>query len=374
MKRTLRNIGILFCILSVSCSAFAAQGGDEISLPDTGPRYIFLFIGDGMGPVHVKAAELFAQERSLGDTALLFSDFPVMGWASTGNIFGAVTDSSAAGTAIASGWKTANGLLNTNPQNTKRYPTIAQFGKSLGRKIGVVSSVSIDHATPAAFYATSSSRSDYYEIALQSVSSNFDYFAGEKFLQPRGEKGDKTDIYKKATDAGYNIVTLREDVKAIGAESGPLIAIADTSNALSLAELTAAGIRALDNPKGFFMMIEGGKIDWESHDNHSENMLKEVIALDAAVAVAHDFLLKRPQETLIVVTADHETGGLVLNMDLDPGTVVIQRMRWTKTGHTGVDVQVFALGIGQELFCGTYDNTGIFRRIHALMEASEPQP
>ena len=368
MKLPIRYVCLLICIVLVSCSAVA------LPLPDNGPRYVFLFIGDGMGSAHVEAAGLFAKESGLRDRALFFSDFPVVGWASTGNVFGAVTDSAAAGTAIASGHKTANGFLNVNPLKTRQYSTIAQFAKSLGRKIGVITSVSLDHATPAAFYATSSSRSDYYEIALQLVYSGFNYFAGEKFLKPLGDAANEIDIYKKATDAGYRIVTDIVEVDAIGQDSSSSIIIADSANALSLATMTKTGIRAIDNTEGFFIVVEGGKIDWESHDNQSKKMVEQVIAFDDAIGEAMAFLLEQPEETLIVVTADHETGGLSLDMDYSPGTGVLQRMHWSKTGHTGVDVPVFALGLGQDLFKGKYENTGIFERLHVLLEASEALP
>ena len=207
------------------------------------------------------------------------------------------------------------------------YETIAEKLKAqLGYKIGVLSSVNLNHATPAAFYAHQASRSNYYEIGEEMVNSGFDYFAGGGLLSPTGKEEDKKDLYELAQEAGYKVVKTKAEAEALTAEDGKAIVIDETladSDAMSydmdledgewaLADYVEKGIEVLDNENGFFMMVEGGKIDWACHANDAAATITDTVALDEAVGKAVEFYNEHPEETLILVTGDHETGGLTI--------------------------------------------------------------
>ncbi len=370
-------------LLSLALAALSSCAAAGFPAPTVGLKYIFLFIGDGMGKNHVAAAELYAatpEAAAAGITPLRFSAFPARGEISTSNIYGRTTDSAAAATALASGRKTANGVLNMNPAATETYAIITDLAKARGRRVGVVTSVSLNHATPAGFYAFSGARGDYYEIAAQLAARQFDYFGGGGFLSPRGEDGKQADAFALAAAKGFTVARTAAAFAALEPGVGRAIAVGERLDAdqalpyaadrapgdLALADFVAKGVELLEGDGGFFMMAEGGRIDWASHNNDVRRMLPEVADLDRAVAVAIDFQSAHPDETLIVVTSDHETGGLAI---AEGEGFDWARFSWSTGGHTGAKVAVFASGIGQELFAGSYDNTGIFERLKALIEA-----
>lgn len=317
-----------------SPSAFA---GDEAGVDGAGSnaRYVFLFIGDGMGYAHVHAAEFYLgqlaaeEEDTLGEPVpLTLSRLPVHGSSATFAANRLITDSAAAGTALACGIKTNVEVLAMDSSATESCKTLAEAAKEQGKRVGIVTSVSLDHATPAAFYAHRPSRGHYHDIGMDLARSPFDYFAGGGFKAPTKLGADGTtseDVLATASEAGFEIVTTREELAEVepGRRAIATHHAVDKDKALyyemdrpndhvSLAELTERGIQLLQGPEGFFMMIEGGKIDWASHANDARAIVGEVLALDAAVRTAVDFAKGHPQETLIVVTADHETGGLSL--------------------------------------------------------------
>ena len=316
-------------------------------------KYVFLMIGDGMGNVQRIAAELFINaDTAVGADAkpmkrLVMNDMPALGFASTHSTNRLVTDSAAAGTALATGRKTANGMVSLSPDRSQRYVTVAELAKAAGLKVGVVTSVTIDHATPAAFYAHQSKRGKYYEIAMELGESGFNYFGGGG---PAGAADNyvrnRTEPFDAARANGYTIVTTREQLVAakgdrVWAYDGSLDGYQALEYAMdrsdanwSLAELTRKGIELLDNPKGFFMMVESGKIDWASHQNDVAATVHEVLAFDEAVAEAVAFYRKHPSETLVVVTADHETGGMTLGFNeggsLNPTRLAKQTMSYVR--------------------------------------------
>jgi alkaline phosphatase len=314
-----------------------------------------------------------------------FARFPVRGLTATQNFFGGVTDSAAAATAMATGRKTASGVLAMDPLGIVAYRSIAKSARDSGMKVGIVTTVSLDHSTPAAFYATSAGRNDYYGIALQIPASGFDYFGGGTLLQPRGASGLKPDAFALIAAAGYSIVDDAEAFRSLApgkpAGFGRIFAvnsvIADSGSMpydidrapgdLSFADYVAKGIELLDGTAGFFMMAEAGKIDWACHDNNAAAAIGEVRALDRAVAAALAFAARHPGEVLVVVTGDHETGGMKL---APPTSDAAANVRWTSSGHTGVPVPTYASGTGQNLFAGNYDNTDIFRKLSAVMGLS----
>ena len=338
-RRLLSGIILLFLLI-----------GTAIAGPQV--KYVFLFIGDGTSIPQRNLAEFFLASKNnpknmellvgraegkiplgLGiaefkptTERLLMNTFPAQGLSTTYSTNSLITDSSSAGTAIATGRKTQDGVVGMDPLGKENYVPITKMAKNKGMKVGIVSTVSIEHATPASFYANSPNRDLYYEIALQIPKSGFNYFAGGGFKQPKGAKKDQKDIHEILTESGYTVLNTRTDFDKLKTGDDKILAInpvLDGDAALpyaidkkdgeiSFAEFVAKGIELLDNPDGFFMMAEGGKIDWSCHANDAVATVHDVFALDEAVKVAYDFYQKHPEETLIVVTGDHETGGLVL--------------------------------------------------------------
>ncbi|MDF2611161.1 MAG: alkaline phosphatase [Lachnospiraceae bacterium] len=463
--------------------------GEVQTLSVSTPKYIFLFIGDGMSYPQIQASSYYlgAVDTNGGVKAqnLEFMNFPVAGSAETFDSTSFCPDSASTATSIATGYKTYSGTINMDTTFTISYETISEkLKKQLGYKIGVISSVNLNHATPAAFYAHQASRNNYYEIGLEMINSGFDYFAGGALLKTTGNNNDQKDLYQVAKEAGYNVVKSQEDAEKLTAKEGKTIVIAEKladASAMSydmdaakdewrLADYVKQGIKILDNSKGFFMMVEGGKIDWACHANDAAATIHDTIAFGKAVDEAIEFYNQHPKDTLILVTGDHETGGLTIgfagtNYDTyltnlqnqkisfakfdsdyvtgykekhtgfyyvlqdiknlfglmtaddkaaannpnlvlsdyeykkleeaysktirgdknrtqeeyqlygtyEPLTVTITHILNNKSGidftsysHTGIPVPVFAIGNGEDLFNGYYDNTDIYKKIAQL--------
>lgn len=281
------------------------------------PKYVFLFIGDGMAVPQRMTADEFSRAR--GDGPLAMNALPFSATTRTCSADSLVTDSAAAATAIACGSKTKNHSVGVDERGDSVFSS-AKAAKDAGLKVGIASTATITHATPAGFYAHSKSRGDMEGIARDLADSGFDFFAGGG-LDVREEKSK---AYDYAVEKGYRIVRTKQDFLSLGPgdgkiltrfTNGPLETAIDvnedvSANQPTLAEIVAKGIEMLDNDKGFFLMAEGGRIDWAGHANDAATNLRDVLALDEAVKVALAFLEKRPDETLVVVTGDHETGGM----------------------------------------------------------------
>ncbi|MDF7826793.1 alkaline phosphatase [Pontiellaceae bacterium B12227] len=285
------------------------------------PKYIFYMIGDGMGVAQREVAERYARMKYPSrKPRLVMNSLQVDGLTATVEVSGKVTDSAAAGTALACGAKTANGVLGLKPDLKTPLRSMAFDAKDAGMQVGIVTSVPIDHATPASFYAQVPKRSMYYEIDEFLAASDFDYFAGETMLGRKKAKG-KTAPDKLVKTAGYQLVQDRTSFDALRKGDAKVVVEKDLGYAIEgaqdipLADFTRKGIELLDNDAGFFMMVEGGKIDWSGHANDLATNVHETLAFDEAVAVALEFCKKHPDESLLVVTADHETGGLNLLED-----------------------------------------------------------
>ncbi len=331
MKRFLATLCALMLLLSCLPDAMAEDAA--------APKYVFMFIGDGMGNPQVTATQYYLGSIENPDSAfpvpadLSFTRFPSLGMVTTYDASSFCPDSASTATSMASGEKTLSGVINYDVTLTTPFKLITEYAKEAGKKIGVISSVSVDHATPAAYYAKQPSRNDYYEIAVQGITgSTLDYLAGGGFKKPTGANKDQTDIMELAQSNGWTCTESREEVLALTADSGRVLAInpvlqdskaihyeidrerltAEGEEILSLADFVEAGIRVLDNENGFFMMCEGGKIDWSGHANDAATSIHETLALSDAVQVAVDFAAQHPDETLIIVTADHETGGMTI--------------------------------------------------------------
>lgn len=294
-------------------------------------KYVFYFIGDGMGVNQVNGTEMYLAEKEgrIGLKPLNFTQFPVVNFATTYSKYNSVTCSAAAGTALATGTKTKNGTIGMDSLHQAPLYSVAVQAKEAGKKVGITSSVSVDHATPAAFYAHQPNRSMYYEIGTDLPKTGFDFYAGAGFLQPKSKKDTAApELYGLIEGAGYKIIRgneafekqYTEALKAVliqkeGAEKGCLpYAIDRKEGDLTLAQITENAIRFLTKEEndGFFLMVEGGKIDWACHGNDAATVFTEVIDMAEAVEKALDFYKQHPDETLIVITADHETGGIAL--------------------------------------------------------------
>ena len=302
--------GLVLC-----CAALTAA-----SLQAAAPKYVFLFIGDGMSTPQRMVAEEFA--RANGRKALLMNTLPYQANTRTKSADAIITDSSAAATAIACGVKTNNGMLGVDPQ-TNRLESVAEVAKKRGKKVGIVTTVTIVHATPGGFYAHRRNRGLSYQIALDLIASGFDYFCAGGVYDKFDDRKDaeyRGNVFDLARQAGYVVTiddkqawaSLRPGGKSwsVFGANGMEFAIDADGSQPTLAEIVAKGIELLDGPNGFFLMCEGGKVDYAGHANDAATDLREVLALDDAVGVALRFYEQHPDETLVITTGDHETGGL----------------------------------------------------------------
>lgn len=322
-------------MLLSACMAVPVLAGVPAAAAETetsAPKYVFLFIGDGMSFPQIQATAdyLGTTENDGGIVSqnLSFMEFPVVGTAQTYDSTSFAPDSASTATSIATGNKTYSGTINMDTTMTIAFETIAEKLKAQkDYKIGVVTTVNLNHATPAAFYAHQASRNSYYDISMELVESGFDYFAGGGLLDVEGKADDpKENAYTVAQNAGYQVIQTQAEAEALTAEDGKAIVIAETladSDSISydvdsvegewtLKDYVDKGIEVLDNDNGFFMMVEGGKIDWACHANDAGSTISDTQALSEAVASAVEFYNAHPDETLILVTGDHETGGLTI--------------------------------------------------------------
>ena len=311
--------------------AATGEGGAQGDSAAATPKYVFLFIGDGMSYPQIQATAYFNGTQQGGEEPTIgrvsFMDFPVIGSQYTYDSTSFCPDSASTATSIASGRKTASGVINVSPDASEHFETIAEkLKRQLGYKVGVLTSVNLNHATPAAFYAHQQSRKNYYEIGQELIASGFDYFAGGGLLNPTGASDNRIDLYEAARDAGYVVARTYDEAAHVTAGSKALLVaekLADedalsyamdaSADEWSLRDYVAKGIEVLgDGDAGFFMMCEGGKIDWACHANDAASTIHDTLAMADAVQVAIDFAKEHPGETLILVTGDHETGGLTI--------------------------------------------------------------
>lgn len=321
----MKKLSLLLSFLLFVLSGYAQQA-----------KYVFYFIGDGMGVNQVQGTELYRGELEgkIGITPIWFTQFPYATTATTFSATNGVTDSAAAGTALATGNKTQNGTIGMKQDLQTEVSSVAVWAKNKGCRVGVTTSVSVDHATPAAFYAHDPSRGSYYKIGTDLYKAGFDFYAGSDFIDPNNKDnkdGNSENLYTMAEKNGYTIARGYKDYLKKCKKADKMIlfqsekasekdrtsipyAIDRTKDDLTLADITRSAINFLskDLSKGFFLMVEGGKIDWACHSNDAATAFHEVADMDEAVKVAYEFYSQHPDETLIVVTADHETGGFVL--------------------------------------------------------------
>lgn len=371
-------------------------------------KYIFLMIGDGMGASHVAVAEsyLSAKAGKIGGEQLTMTRFPYYGTCTTHCLDKTITCSAASGTAIASGQKTLYSRLGCDG-DFNRLESMAFPLKEEGYKIGIMSSVPITHATPAAFYASTPDRGDGYGIMKQIPDSGFDFFGGSGFEDMFGKDGQQLGADKYLEQHGYEVCFGPEEFLAAADTCERIVFCQQKSKAedakayvseeadaedITLAEMLQLAIDYLGDEEPFFIMCEGGDIDWESHSSYTMPMIEKVISFDNAIAVAYEFYKAHPEETLIVVTADHETGGVAIGQGESWSNTFIDWIKieeeweknkekylqdskanrefneashigWTTSYHTGGAVPVYSIGKGAEKFMGRIDNADIKGKI-----------
>lgn len=302
------------------------------------PKYVFYMIGDGMGINQVYAAQAYS--RAMGQSDLNFWNFPVRSYVTSYSASSLVTDSSAAGTALATGVKIKNSALGIDPEGNKPV-TIAEYAKAKGIGAGVVTTVGINHATPASFYAHTPSRNQYNDIAEQLIASKIDFAGGSTFLTSKG--ATPQDLVEKARQAGINVFCGRDEYKSVKGKR--VIYLSDVLNRsdlpyaldrkeddMELADFTSAAIDYLYSNfrnKGFFLMVEGGSIDHACHSDDAATAVHEVIDFTKSIELALNFYRQHPNETLIVITADHETGGFTMgsgSYEMKPEVLASQKI------------------------------------------------
>ena len=321
------------------------------------PRNVILFIGDGMGPSHVTAMSL------IRGAAFATGTMPVTGFVKTQSANKMITDSAAAGTALATGTKTNNGMLSVTPNGARLLTVLEQAEKS-GKATGLVTTAAFFDATPAAFSAHVPERHAYGEIASQMVRSGAEVLIGTGLVE--FAKPGMPSLPQLARDNGYTLTQSRAELDA--AHGAKLLAVfheqtndLDTPEA-PLPDLTRIAIDRLSRDRdGFFLLVEHEGTDSSSHNNASADVAKSLISLDKAVAVALDWA-RQHRDTLVIVTADHETGALRLLQTKENEL----QMEWGSDNHTAVAVPIFAFGPGSAEFEGFMDNTDVGRKLLAI--------
>lgn len=325
------------------------------------PKNIILLIGDGMGLSQVSASLFYTDYTSN------FERFPIIGLIKTSSSSDLITDSAAGATAFASGVKTYNGAVGVS-SDSLAIETIVEQISVKGISTGLISTSSITHATPACFYAHVKSRNMQDEIASFLVNSEVDFFAGGgvKFFNKRN---DGQDLFVQLKDKGFEVTTDKLPNKVSDKKQAILLSNKGMPSMLEdrgnfLPKVTELALESLSkNENGFFLMVEGSQIDWGGHDNDSEYLISELLDFDKTIEVALDFA-KQNGETLVIVTADHETGGFTLVAD--NGNYNKIKPVFSTNSHSATMVPVFAKGPGSIKFGGIYENTAIYTKMLSL--------
>ena len=338
------------------------------------PKNVILLIGDGMGLTQVSASFFYNDKPSN------FERFPITGLIKTSSSSHKITDSAAGATAFSAGVSTYNGAIGVDPDE-QPIPTLVELLSEEGLRTGLVATSSITHATPASFYAHTKSRDMQDEIGAQLVTSGVDFFAGggTKFFVNRA---DQANYYDSLTQHGFTVDTTQLDTTAQlspNQKYGYLLAPDGMPRLLDgrgdfLPQATDMAINYLSQSgDNFFLMVEGSQIDWGGHANDAEYVVTEVLDFDKTLGEALDFA-KKDGNTLVVVTADHETGGFALassgKKDGTGADYDALNGTFSTGGHTATLIPVFAFGPGSEVFSGIYKNTEIF---HKIMQVMHPE-
>ncbi len=326
------------------------------------PKNIILMIGDGMGLAHVYSA------MTANRGHLFLENFKNIGFSKTYSSDDYITDSAAGATALSAGIKTYNGAIGVDPDK-KPVIGIRELAERKGLKTGLVSTSAITHATPACFIAHTDSRGNYEEIAAQFMTTNIDVFIGggvNNFEKRKDGRNLTTELKAK----GYQVLYKMSEIQKV--KSGKLAGLTAESHNPTMPErgemlvpATETAINILSqSKKGFFLMVEGSEIDFLAHENITPGVVLETLDFDRAIGAALKFAASN-RETLIIVTADHETGGMSINGgDYKSGMV---SSKYTSGEHTGIAVPIYAFGPGAEEFTGFMENTDIAKKMMKLL-------
>lgn len=365
MKFRFLTLLLSFAIIATSC--VSVQVSDNTVTPISSevktPKNIILLIGDGMGLSQVSAAIYYKDGKPN------FERFSTIGLSKTSSASELVTDSAAGATVFSTGVKTYNGAIGVD-KDTIAVPTIVEQLSKRGFATGIVATSSIQHATPASFYAHVKSRRMYEEITEFAPNSGVNFFAGGG-LKYFNNRKDGKDLLATMRAKGYEVIT--DQLPTTPSEKNELILLAENSMPKMsegrgdfLPNATKLALEKLSkNEKGFFLMVEGSQIDWGGHDNDADYLIEELLDFDKTIGVALDFA-KQNGETLIIVTADHETGGFTLSSDGKDYNKI--KPTFSTTGHSGTMVPVFAEGPGASNFNGIFESIDIYHKMMALFE------
>lgn len=355
-----------FLLISVVLGLSFQAGHAPVSAAPR-PKNVILLIGDGMGLAQISAG-FYANGKKLN-----FEKFPVTGLMTTHSSSHLITDSAAGATAFSCGCKTQNGVIGETARK-KRCLTILESAEQHGLATGIVVSCSVTHATPAAFVAHVDSRADMEAIATSFLDTDVDLVIGGGLKYFNERKLDNRNLYNELVKKGYQASSFTEkklteltflpDQPLIwfGAREEPT-SVADGRDWLPFAAEMAPRFLKQRSDKGFFMMLEGSQIDWACHANEGARAVQEMLDFDAAVGKILDFA-RMDGETLVIITADHETGGMALEQGSAADTL---ELAFNTSAHTATLVPVFAYGPGSEMFGGIMDNTDIYLKMKLLL-------
>ena len=325
-------------------------------------KNIIFMIGDGMGLEQISAAWVCNGGK------LNMDNFTNVGIQRTYSANKLVTDSAAAGTALATGHKTDNGMVSMTPDSVA-VKSLAEVAMEKGKRTGAAVTCRVNDATPAVFFSHSATRKDQEDIVAQMAGSGVYFLSGggTKFWRDRE---DGRDIAEEVKAKGYTYVETKEDLMAV--EEGPVIALMDSHELLHsldrgdiLPASVTKALQLLDNKKGFFLMVEGSMIDDGGHDNKAGHTMEEIFDFDRTLGIVLEWA-EKDGETLVIVTGDHATGGMtLLSGSIDEKRI---RVNYSTTGHNGIALPVFAWGPHSEDFIGIYENTELSDRIRALIK------
>ncbi len=351
----------LFLISALLLFSCAEKTQTQAQTPK--PKNIILLIGDGMG-----LAQVYAGMVANGD-ALNIERFKHIGFHKSYSSDNIITDSAAGATAFSCGEKTYNGAIGVGPDSLARE-TILETAEKKGLATALVATSSVTHATPASFIAHQKSRALDENIAQDFLKTDVDVFigGGKDYFEKRS---DSINLLDKLKAKGYGIATGDVEILAFtGNKLAGFIAPLQPDSATGtrgdiLHKATQKAIEIVSkNPQGFFMMAEGSQIDWGGHANKQTYIIQEMLDFDKAIGKALDFA-EKDGNTLVIVTADHETGGFAIMGGSIKDRIV--ESAFTTTHHTGVMIPVYAYGPGAEEFGGIYQNTDIYHKMMSLL-------
>jgi alkaline phosphatase len=372
MKKTLRkfvSLCLALVMLAAPIAVYAQDNGAEV--PEVqAPKYVFLFIGDGMSFPQVALASFYLGTLEYAPLVrgyyLNFMQFPVLGAMEASDADSFAADSASAATGLATGTKIPARSIGVDAEGNVHPPITAGLIEA-GFRVGLATDMQINSATTAPFFAHSEHRDNTYELGLQFMDSGISFFAGTGFSHPTGRGRDMENLYDLLLQAGYTLIEDREEILAIDESYdkvvvavrdicafGALPAAIDWGpESITLADFTRIGIDVLMNDEdGFFFMIEHGRLDWSAHANDGATVIHDIIALADAIDVAIDFYRQHPEDTLIIVTGDHETGGLVIGRNELMHDLYLERL-----SHQSISAFEFGFGIVAERLHGNEDAT-----------------